>query len=149
MDKTKLETLILTKIPDYLKFPKNILFSLIKGRKIPKVPQDSKVVWWSDMMAKTYAEAPLAEIDPHDLAVILYSGGTTGTPKGIMLSNLNFISEGLQVANWAGMDESIVMLAILPIFHGFGLGGASMPFSWEEENRSLFLPLPRKQWQNW
>jgi long-chain acyl-CoA synthetase len=54
----------------------------------------------------------------------MYSGETTGFPKGIMLSNYNFISEGSMVANWAGdlSGEDVSTLAILPIFHGFGLG---------------------------
>ncbi len=54
--------------------------------------------------------------------VILYSGGTTGIPKGIMLSNMNFISEGMQVSVIGGLSEKDTLLAILPIFHGFGLG---------------------------
>ena len=57
-----------------------------------------------------------------DTAVILYSGGTTGFPKGIMLTNMNFISEGMQVSAWGKFTEKDSMLAILPIFHGFGLG---------------------------
>jgi long-chain acyl-CoA synthetase len=63
-------------------------------------------------------------MDTDEMAVILYSGGTTGFPKGIMLSNYNFISEGLMVANWgSGLQaENASVLAILPIFHGFGLG---------------------------
>ncbi|MDJ0782541.1 MAG: AMP-binding protein [Desulfosarcinaceae bacterium] len=56
------------------------------------------------------------------LAVILYSGGTTGRPKGIMLSNRNFICEGMQVSAWGGLSEGDAILAILPVFHGFGLG---------------------------
>jgi len=57
-----------------------------------------------------------------DTAVIMYSGGTTGTPKGILLSNRNFIAEGMQAVSWVSMSDGDSMLAILPIFHGFGLG---------------------------
>ena len=120
--RTGLERIILTKIPDYLPLLKGIGFNLLKGRKIPKVPPDPRVVWWQDLMRGTYPEAPKSDMAPEDLAVILYSGGTTGKPKGIMLSNLNFIAEGLQCAHWVGMDKESSILAILPIFHGFGLG---------------------------
>jgi long-chain acyl-CoA synthetase len=61
-------------------------------------------------------------MDPDDMAVILYSGGTTGVPKGIMLSNYNLIAEGTQVATWMDLSDKDSALAILPIFHGFGLG---------------------------
>lgn len=121
-DSTCLETLILTKIPDYLPTLKGFGFNLTKGRKIPKVPEDTRVKWWKDLVNQAPVRVEKAEMGTHDLAVILYSGGTTGTPKGIMLSNYNFISEGMQCAAWAGIDHTDSMLAILPIFHGFGLG---------------------------
>ncbi len=120
--KTGLQTLILARIPDYLGLLKRIGFNLTKGRKIPPVPQDPMVVWWRDLMKEGYPAAPKAGTGTDELAVILYSGGTTGTPKGIMLSNRNFISEGMQVAAWGGMTDKDAILAILPIFHGFGLG---------------------------
>ena len=119
---TDLQTLILTRIPDYLDLIKKIGFNLTKGRKIPPVPRDPMVHWWQDLMKGAYPEASKAPMDTDEMAVILYSGGTTGTPKGIMLSNRNFISEGMQVAAWGDLGSGGSMLAILPIFHGFGLG---------------------------
>ncbi len=119
---TPLTTLILARIPDYLNLFKKIGFNLTKGRNIPKVPPDPMVKWWADLMKGKYAQAPQAKMDTDDLAVILYSGGTTGVPKGIMLSNMNFISEGIQVSEWGKLSGADSILAILPIFHGFGLG---------------------------
>lgn len=121
-NETLLERLILARIPDYLGLVKKIGFNLTKGRKIPPVPADPMVTWWKDMMAASWPKAPKAGMDTDDLAVILYSGGTTGTPKGIMLSNYNFISEGMMVSAWGNLGKNDGILAILPIFHGFGLG---------------------------
>lgn len=121
-ERTPLETLILARIPDYLNPLKRIGFNLTVGRKIPKVPKDPMVKWWSDLMRGHYPQAPKTQVDTDDLAVILYSGGTTGVPKGIMLSNMNFISEGMQVSEWGKLSDTDSILAILPIFHGFGLG---------------------------
>lgn len=120
--KTELKTLILCRIPDYLPFLKKIGFNLTKGRKIPSVPEDRLVVWWSDLMKASHSRVTKAEMGPDEMAVILYSGGTTGVPKGIMLSNFNFISEGMQVSVWGSLGGGDAILAILPIFHGFGLG---------------------------
>jgi long-chain acyl-CoA synthetase len=121
-DKTPLEKLILARIPDYLPPLKRIGFNLTLGRKIPKVPKDPMIIWWRDLMQGNYPPAPKVQVDTDDLAVILYSGGTTGVPKGIMLSNMNFISEGKMVSEWGKMGDADSILAILPIFHGFGLG---------------------------
>lgn len=121
-EKTGLETLILTRISDYLTGLKKIGFMLTKGRKIPKVPDDPAVRWWSDLMKTAHPPAPRADMHTDEVAVILYSGGTTGVPKGIMLSNMNFISEGMQVSAVGRLSEKDAILAILPIFHGFGLG---------------------------
>lgn len=112
---TQLETLILTEIFDQL---------TPREQGADKTHEDPMVRWWKPLMASSYPDAPKAKMDTDEMAVILYSGGTTGFPKGIMLSNYNFISEGLMVANWGGalQAENASVLAILPIFHGFGLG---------------------------
>jgi long-chain acyl-CoA synthetase len=120
-DRTPLETLILARIPDYLSPLKRLGFWLTRGRKIPPVPPGARVHWWRHLMSHDYPEAPVAVVDTNSMAAILYSGGTTGSPKGIMLSHRNFISEGMQVAAWGNLRESDRVLAVLPIFHGFGL----------------------------
>jgi len=122
LDDTPAETLILCRIPDYLPFPKNWGFKLTRGRKIKPVPADPRVRWWHELMRGSHPEPETSSMKTDDLAVIMYSGGTTGVPKGIMLSNRNFIAEGMQTAAWSSMSEGDTMLAILPIFHGFGLG---------------------------
>jgi long-chain acyl-CoA synthetase len=119
--RTPLEILILAKISDSFPAPKRLAFWLKRGRKIPRVPADERVRWWSTLMTESQPAVPAAPVDTDDLAAILYSGGTTGAPKGIMLSHRNFISEGLQLTAWVGIGEHDTVLAVLPIFHGFGL----------------------------
>ena len=121
LGRTPLETLVLTRIPDYLSTPNRIGFWLKRGRKIPRVPRGAPVVRWSRLLAGGHAPAPKAPVRTDELAALLYSGGSTGAPKGIMLSHRNFISEGMQVTAWVGLDERDTVLAVLPIFHGFGL----------------------------
>jgi long-chain acyl-CoA synthetase len=119
------EKLLICKMQDYLPAHLAKLYWLKAGRKNPPIPQnDPMIVDWKRWVLKTaHPQALRAQVDADDLAVILYSGGTTGTPKGIMLSNYNFVSEGLMCANWVGMNpEYADVLAMLPIFHGFGLG---------------------------
>jgi long-chain acyl-CoA synthetase len=117
-----LDTILLARIADYLPPLKRIGFWLAKGRKILRVAPDPRVRWWSDLMAGAHPPAPGAESMTSDAAAILFSGGTTGSPKGILLSNRNFIAEGMQAAAWGGIGAGRSILAILPIFHGFGLG---------------------------
>jgi long-chain acyl-CoA synthetase len=117
-----LDTLILARIADYLPALKRVGFWLAKGRKIPRVPHDRRVRWWKQMMGNPGPAAPRAQRSTDDPAAILFSGGTTGLPKGIVLTNRNFIAEGMQAAAWGGMAEHDSILAVLPIFHGFGLG---------------------------
>jgi len=123
--KAPLTTLIVARIPDYLSPLKKLGFWLTRGRKIAKIPEDPRVRWWADLVKKEGSEGsqmPAIPATAEDPAAILFSGGTTGQPKGIVLSNRNFIAESLQVVAWGGIHKGDAMLAILPLFHGFGLG---------------------------
>jgi long-chain acyl-CoA synthetase len=116
------DTILLARIGDYLSPLKRFGFWLTKGRKIAKVDADPRVRWWRDEMATQRSPVSKAAMAADDPAAILFSGGTTGVPKGIVLSNRNLIAEGMQAAAWGGMTGGDSILAILPIFHGFGLG---------------------------
>ncbi len=113
--------LVLASIGEFLSPLKRLGFWAAKGRKIPRVARDAAVHRWRDvaMVPGTVGEAGAGCADA---AAILFSGGTTGLPKGIVLSNANFIAEGMQAAAWSRMSAGDSILAILPIFHGFGLG---------------------------
>lgn len=118
---TALETLVLTRVSDELDRLPAVGFWLARGRKIARVPRDAPVVWWSELMGRRYPPVTPPAIHPDELGALLYSGGTTGNPKAIMLSHRNIVSEGVEAAAWVGLSEHDVVLAALPIFHGFGL----------------------------
>ncbi len=125
---TRLERIIIARISDALPFVKKIAYRTLKERKFePKVVEDGTVVKWSTFYNsgadyRTNGDGRV-EKKGKDLAVILFSGGTTGVSKGIMLSNSNFNSCALQTATMCNTEvEHSKMLAAMPIFHGFGLG---------------------------
>lgn len=120
--KLPLVTLILARIPDTLSPLRRFGFWLTKGCHILRVPADDRVRWWAELMSARHPVAVRTAGSTDDAAAILFSGGTTGTPKGILLSNRNFIAEGMAVASWGGIGAGDSILAIMPIFHGFGLG---------------------------
>ena len=119
------DTLVLTSIKDALSPVMKIGFSLTEGRKIPKVPKNADVLLWNAFLkgAKKQDESCFVERKGADAAVILFSGGTTGVTKGILLSNLNFNALALQTCAMGHcVKPGARMLAAMPMFHGFGLG---------------------------
>ena len=122
---TKLVNLVIASIKDALSKPIRAGYMLTEGRKIEKIPTDAPVIRWNDFMRLSKHcfydyEVKRKGSDP---AVILYSGGTTGTTKGIVLTNRNFNALGQQVIAANRMFRpGDKMLAAMPLFHGFGLG---------------------------
>ena len=123
--KVNLTHLILARIADALSPAMKMGFALTQGRKIPKVPNNAPVMFWNDFLKngkKYYGKYQFSQ-DSNDPAVILYSGGTTGVTKGILLSNRNFNALAAQIVATNPMFRpGDKMLAVMPMFHGFGLG---------------------------
>ncbi len=115
---------IVTNAAEHLNFIKSIGYSLAKGRKFKNSYPKNSIKWKAFMKsAKVAKEAEAATNDPLRPALILFSGGTTGVPKAIALSNNNVNAMSTQInAVSKGITKSHRMLAALPIFHGFGLG---------------------------
>lgn len=126
MKKYPLEKLIVASAADELGLIKKTAFSIIHIGKKVKLPKNDTVLKWNEFFSlgkKFTGDDPKVRKCDKDVAVILFSGGTTGTTKGIMLSNLNFNALALQTAAMSHYDiHSMRMLAAMPVFHGFGLG---------------------------
>ena len=119
-----LPCLIVTSVADELKPLLRVGYQLTEGRKNPKVPRGPGVVLWKDFLKRgEHVEIYRIKRKDTDPAAILYSGGTTGVTKGILLSNRNFNALAAQiVATNPFFHPGHKMLAIMPMFHGFGLG---------------------------
>lgn len=122
---TKVVNIIIASVKDALSKPIKAGYMLTEGRKIKKIPKDAPVIRWNDFMKLSKACFYNYEVERsyNDPAVILYSGGTTGTTKGIVLTNGNFNSLSEQIVATNPMFRAgDKMLAAMPLFHGFGLG---------------------------
>ena len=117
--------ILIARIADELPMPLSILYPITSGGKADRTPAGKDFTLWYDMVKAgkdTVLPADDGKFD--ECGAVLYSGGTTGTTKGIMLSNLNFNALGLQTiaASGFGSVAGMKMLSIMPVFHGFGLG---------------------------
>lgn len=125
LDKTSVEKLIVGGVDDELApFKKLVYSAFIKKKEHKAVKTSGKNLRWQDFI-KAGKEVNLAPAhkNANDPAVILFSGGTTGVTKGIVLSNLNFNALAYQTAEMANYPvRASKMLAAMPVFHGFGLG---------------------------
>ena len=124
-ENTKVVNIIIASVKDALSKPIRAGYMLTEGRKIKKIPKDAPVIRWNEFMRLSKACFYKYKVERRgdDPAVILYSGGTTGTTKGIVLTNKNFNALSQQIVATNPMYRiGDSMLAAMPLFHGFGLG---------------------------
>ncbi|KHF35470.1 Long-chain-fatty-acid--CoA ligase [Paenibacillus sp. P1XP2] len=126
MERKPLQYTIVTSMKDYLPFPKNVLYP-IKAKKdgmAANVEYNEHILSFVSLL-KNSVETPVeVPVDPeHDLALIQYTGGTTGFAKGVMLTHMNLVSNTIQAQLWSYRTQMAQekYLAALPFFHVFGL----------------------------
>jgi long-chain acyl-CoA synthetase len=128
LDNSRIQRTIVCSLMDYLNLGLKVGFFLTRGRKIAASPKRAPYLKWHDFMALAPAGPYHRERNANDCAVYLHSGGTTGTPKTIMLSSFNFnvlAAQGPQIIGFEDNENfnpaGLSMVTILPLFHGFGL----------------------------
>jgi long-chain acyl-CoA synthetase len=119
LDNSSLETLVVASFTAQLPWHLGLAFRLFQGSKLHPAPRRPDVLTWADCLAEG-DPAPVDLDAEHDIALLQYTGGTTGTPKGAMLTHQNLTANARQidyVDPWR--DDDDVIMAALPLFHVF------------------------------
>jgi long-chain acyl-CoA synthetase len=146
--KTQVKTIIYTSIGDYLPFPKNLLFPLVgkkKGLAATVAPADD-LYKWKAMLTQYPPQPPTVDLAFDDIAMLQYTGGTTGVSKGVILTHGNLSQQVQHVRAWFpkfNRGEEI-MLGALPFFHVFGLSVA-MNFAIYMGWGDILVPKPQPE----
>ncbi len=119
---TPIEHVIVTNIKEYFKGPLKVLFTVLRERKgghRVDVSGDADTHEWTDVLAD-HAPQPV-DVGSQDLAMLMYTGGTTGVPKGAMLTHQNMMANAYQTKAWGpeGREGEEVMLTALPLTHSY------------------------------
>jgi long-chain acyl-CoA synthetase len=128
LGRTGLEKIIVCPMTGILPFPQSWLYPLARRAEIARFPADAHHVAFKTLIANRAPPAPVACDPVNDVAILQYTGGTTGVPKGAMLSHRNVTVNCQQCLRWfpqARLGEEKV-LAVLPFFHVFALTVAEM-----------------------
>lgn len=122
---TLLKHIIFTGLQDYMPFPTNVVYAqrLKKEGKSVEIPTAPGLHRWKDFLRQGNTPPPPAEIKPEDVALLQYTGGTTGVAKGAMLTHRNLVANTYQVMTWMldGKRGQEKMLCALPFFHVYGM----------------------------
>jgi long-chain acyl-CoA synthetase len=123
LGKTSLKKMIVCPLKDALPFPKNILFPIVKFKEVAKVKKDKNHLFFNDIIQNNGRYRPIKLSLKEDPAVLQYTGGTTGVPKGATLTHANISINAQQSYAWfigaePGKEK---ILAALPLFHVFAM----------------------------
>ena len=113
--------IVLTDPADMLSLPK-LLISRWRNRSF----QLPNAIAWRDFLTERSNKSPGIDVSPDDLAAIMYTGGTTGQSKGVMLSHRNLVANALQTRHWlpGAVEGGERFPSVVPFFHSYGLTGA-------------------------
>ena len=123
LDRTCLQRIVVCSMRDILPFPKGVLFQLFKSSELAKIPEDLRHVSFARLTADPTPPKPIESKPSTDLAVLQYTGGTTGTPKGAMLTQANLVANVRQIVARVpgvalGQERALL---VLPLFHVFAM----------------------------
>ncbi len=141
LGKTRLKKIVLASMAEQLPFPKSLLYRLLRRRDIVALPADGRHMSFKDLCAND-GRSEAIDINPEeDIAVLQYTGGTTGQPKGAMLTHAN-LTANVQQANYYFQETKFgeeVMMGVLPLFHVFAMT-VVMNFSVHAGAKMILLP---------
>ncbi len=126
LEDTDLEKIVVCQMSGALPFTGKALFTLFKRKEVASIPQDRQHIRFEHLITQEDDYQPV-EIDPlRDIAVLQFTGGTTGIPKGAKLTHANLYTNAVQTRMWAadiepGREKAV---AVLPLFHVFGMTAA-------------------------
>ena len=149
--KTSLKHVIVTNVKEYFPAPLKLLFTLSKEKKgghRVDISADPNTTWLQDFLALAPAKPQPVEISHEDTAVLMYTGGTTGVPKGAQLTHKNLVANALQAAAWlkgggTGADGDEVMMTALPMTHSYSMT-VCMNLSIFHGHKQVLIPNPRE-----
>jgi long-chain acyl-CoA synthetase len=122
--KTPLKNIIITRVQDYLPFIKKLLYPYVKKQPIQvNISYGDHVLSLSEQLKDASKTVPYVEREQSDLALLQYTGGTTGLPKGVMLTHRNLVVNAYQCSKWLykssyGKEK---ILGVVPFFHVYGM----------------------------
>lgn len=141
---THLEHIIVTRIADFLPFPKNLVYPFMqkKQTKLSVTVRESEYIHVWKSVERTDDKQVEISCDPEeDLALLQYTGGTTGFPKGVMLTHKNLVSNTIMGIHWMYncKEGEEVILGVLPFFHVYGMT-AVMNLSIMQAYKMVLIP---------
>ena len=149
---TQIETVVVTSLGELLPFPKGRIVDFVLRRVkrlVPRYELPGAIAFKAALAAGHKAEFAPVPIDPADVAVLQYTGGTTGTAKGATLTHGNLVANALQSELWYGpalrqakSGEQVVSVCALPLYHIFGFT-VNMMLSMRTGGANILIPNPR------